>query len=130
MNAIKTILEKECKKRKLKLHYIDDAIAYRSEDLIFINKNLVSDKRFEKYAVEVIYHELRHTGRFSSKDFWMDMFEGDLMENLKFGFKYPKSLWHFWPVSKFNGVSYVDANQIIQYVIILITIFLLGAWIS
>ena len=129
MNAIKVILEKECKKRKLKLHYIDDAIAYRSEDLIFINKNLVSDKRFEKYAVEVIYHELRHTGKFSSKDFWMDMFEGDLMENLKFGFKYPKSLLPFWPVSKFNGVTYVDANQIIQNLIILITIFLLGAWI-
>ncbi len=106
----------------LKVIYIDHSIAYRIGNTIYINKDLF---KYPKFAKKVLKHETEHTGKFTKHDFYIDVRDGNLWDNLKFIVRHPKALRQVIPFGKAEGVWYYDLTYIIQYIILIILITLL-----
>lgn len=111
-------------KSNLKLELVNYGIAFRLDDIIVLNKNLL---KYEDYCREVFEHEMKHSGEFSKKDLLIDVIEGSLVTNFVFAFKHPKALTHFIPVGKYKKTFMIDVNLMLVYLIgvILVSVFLM-----
>jgi hypothetical protein len=106
---------------KLIIELVDFGIANRSGNKIIVNKNIF---KYPAYADKVLNHEKRHTSKdFTMKDLKMDMFEGDLWDNLKFCLRHPKGFLQFFPVIFHKKNIYVDLNMLIIYIIMVVSIW-------
>lgn len=106
-------------KEDLRLRIVGYGIACRIGRDVIINKNLL---RYREYALEVLDHEVRHSDGFSKKDLFMDLFEGNFWDNLKFTVRHPSALTHFIPFGKYNGAWFIDLNMIITYAFALVCV--------
>lgn len=100
----------------LKVDFIDYNIAFRINDTIAMNRNLL---KYPNYCIEVLDHEIRHSEGYTKNDLMMDMFEGEFSKNLKFSIKHPKAFFQFIPIGKYNGRLFIDINLMILYAVII-----------
>lgn len=119
-----TEIQRLVKKKGLKLDFIDYNIAFRIKDKVVLNKNLL---RYDTYCMEVIEHELRHNSdnKLKKQDLMMDIFEGDIIKNLKFSFKHPRAFFQYIPIGKYDKKWFIDINLIILYVVLVLGIMVL-----
>jgi len=106
-------------KAGLTIDFVTYGIACRIGDTIIYNKNLL---KYDKLCMEVLDHEIRHSSKFSKKDFLMDLVEGSLLQNLVFSFRHPKAFTHFIPVGRYKGTWWVDINLLLSYLILTMVI--------
>ena len=120
MNMVKKIdIIQQAKERDLKVEWSEYLIAARTEDILFINPNLF---KYDKFCKETLEHEFKHTGKFTKKDFFIDMFEGSIIDTLSFCFKHPKAFMRFVPISFYNKEIHIDLNTLLIYLIIIFLI--------
>ena len=100
----------------LKLDLIDTHIGFRVGDTVAINKNLFSYD--PSWVDSILDHELRHTGKFTFHDFFMDFFEGSLVKTIKFCKSYPGAWSQFNPIFYYDGSYTIDVNLFINYFIV------------
>ena len=111
INKVKEVV----KENNLEIDFVDYGIAARIGDTIVYNKNLL---KYDKLGSEVLDHELRHSSKFTKKDFMMDLVEGSLLKNLMFSFRHPKAFTQFIPFGRYKGKAWVDINLIFTYLVL------------
>lgn len=118
MNTLR--VKKILRKHGLKVEFVTWGVAFRYGDTVVMNRDLLYDNKF---CMDVLNHEIKHSGRMTTDDFLMDIFDGDLVDNLKFMFSHPKALLRLVPIFKYKGVWSIDINLLIIYFVLLIILW-------
>lgn len=103
------------------LKYVDRGLAFRSQNIIFLNKNL------RKHVVlhdDCLMHELSHSSAtLNFKDLFLDFKPRAFnLDWWRFMFKYPGALWQFSPLIKLDGKWRFNVILLIYYFILLVFI--------
>jgi hypothetical protein len=107
-------LSQKARDAGLKLELVTYGIAFRLNNTIVMNQALF---KYPEYCYSVFDHELRHSGKFDTKDLMMDIGEGSLLKNLSFAIRNPSAFTQFLPISLYKGKILVDVNLMIVYII-------------
>lgn len=105
-----------CNRSKTKLHLVNNGIASRIGNDIFLNKQAL---KYPDYARKLIIHELKHSDSFNKSDIVHDLKDTYDKENFRFALKHPSAWLQLIPFGKWKGKMWWDVTLLIYYSIVI-----------